>query len=390
VNFKESAVLAETDRGCAKGGNPVRRLCMLIVTHQCNLNCVYCYESYKSDKSMSIEVAKRVVESEFDFVARTGQFDELAVDFMGGEPLIRFDLIREIAEWIWSAPRPAPCILFSTTNGTLLEEETKQWFRHHKQQFYLGLSLDGTPDMHNANRGCSFKQIDLDFFRETWPDQPVKMTVSHGTIDSLAEGIVYLQERGFKVGASLGQGMPWDDESVAEFGRQLRKLAEYYVEHEQVPPVSLLDLPIQYALSSGRTGWKKYCGTGTYIATYDVDGKAYPCHLFTPLVLGTPKSDELQAIKFQEDATVTDPRCSDCILERICPTCYGFNYKLTGKVALRDQNMCRLFKVQVLANCWFQTQKLKRKRRAGPLSFEEAKRAKACLKIMEQFQKIRS
>lgn len=381
-----SGALARPDRiACpVVHDSPVRRLCTLIVTHQCNLDCVYCYEPHKSTASMRPEVAKQVIDSEFDFVARTGQFDELAIDFMGGEPLMRFNLIREIAEWVWSAPRPVPYILFSTTNGTLLNERRKQWFRRHRQQYYLVLSLDGTPAMHDANRGQSFGRIDLDFFLENWPDQPVKMTVSCGTIDSLADGIVYLQERGFKVGASLGQGMPWNSESIAEFSRQLRKLAEYYLEHEHIPPVSLLDVSIQHVLDSRGTGQKKFCGTGTHMAAYDLDGKMYPCHMFTPLVLGTSKIEELQAIKFREDATVSDPDCGDCALRNICPTCYGFNYQLAGNVALRDKIMCRLFKAQVEVNCWFQTQLLKRKRRAGPLALDDARNAKACLKIMEQ------
>jgi radical SAM protein with 4Fe4S-binding SPASM domain len=333
---------------------------------------------------MPLAIAKQVVEAEFEFVARSDQFQELVIDFLGGEPLIQFDLIREIAEWIWSAPRPVPYLLFSTTNGTLLDQRMKEWFRLHKEQHYLSLSLDGTSDMHNANRGCSSERIDLDFFQENWPDQPVKMTVSCETISSLAEGIVHLQERGFKVGAGLGYGMPWDDESVAEYGRQLRQLAEYYLEHAQVVPVSLLDLPIEQALRSRTTMQKKYCGTGTHMATYDVDGTVYPCHLFMPLVLGTAKSADLQAIEFRENATVTDRRCDGCVLGEICPTCYGFNYKLTGEVALRDQVMCRLFKEQALANCWYQSQLLKRKRRSEALSLDEVRKAKACLIIMEQ------
>ena len=213
---------------------------------------------------------------------------------------------------------------------------------------------------------------------------PVKMTVSCETINSLAEGIVCLQEKGFKVGAGLGYDMPWDDESVSEYGRQLHKLAEYYLEHAQTPPVSLLDLPIQQALRPRPAMQKKYCGTGTHMATYDVDGKVYPCHLFMPLVLGTAKSADLQAIKFQENATVTDRRCDGCVLGEICPTCYGFNYKLAGDVALRDQVMCRLFKEQALANCWYQVQLLKRKRRRESLALDEVRKAKACLIIMEQ------
>lgn len=364
--------------------NLARRVCTLLVTHKCNLRCIYCYESHKSNKSMTIEVAKKVIESEFEFVAQSNHFHELAIDFLGGEPLIRFEFIKEIAEWIWSTPRPVPYILFSTTNGTLLDDRMKQWFNQHRDQYYLSLSLDGTPAMHAINRGRNSKRIDLDFFQNNWPDQPVKMTVSCDTLNSLADGIVYLQSQGFKVGASLGYGMPWNEESVLEYGKQLRKLAEYYLEHEHVLPVSLLDLPIRHTLASQQHTQKKYCGTGTHMATYDVDGKSYPCHMFTPLVLGSLKSDELQTIKFQEDATVTDWHCNGCVLGGICPTCYGFNYKLTGDVALRDQFMCLLFKEQASANCWYQTQLLKRKRKKESLSIDDIKKAKACLMIMGQ------
>ena len=368
--------------------NPIRRSCSLMVTHQCNLKCVYCYESYKSDKTTPLELAKRIITSEFEFVSRSAHFDELAIDFMGGEPLIAFDLIRKIAEWIWSEPHPVPYILFTTTNGTLLNKSMKEWFRLHKEQFYVSLSLDGTPDMQNANRGHRFDRIDLNFFLDNWPDQPVKMTVSSHTMDSMAEGILYLHERGFKVGTSLGRGMQWDERSVKEFKRQLWKLAKYYLDHERVAPV-LLDLSIQQALGKQPFGQKKYCGTGTHMATYDVDGKVYPCHMFGPIVLGASKSDVMQAINFQQDAMVTDVRCSNCVIRNICPTCYGLNYKFTGDVARRDPMMCQLFKVQASANCWFHTQLIRRKRRVGSLSLEDARNAKACLKIMQQLSEER-
>ena len=74
-------VKAKQENSCDNSG---RRLCTLVVTHQCNLNCVYCYEVHKSNKSMPLEVARKVVASEFEFVARSEQFQELVIDFLGG------------------------------------------------------------------------------------------------------------------------------------------------------------------------------------------------------------------------------------------------------------------------------------------------------------------
>ena len=50
---------------------PRRRTCILIVTHQCNLNCRYCYESFKSAKAMPFDLAVDVLRSEFGMLARS-------------------------------------------------------------------------------------------------------------------------------------------------------------------------------------------------------------------------------------------------------------------------------------------------------------------------------
>ena len=180
---------------------------MLIITHQCNLNCRYCYESFKSKKAMPLEMAKEILAHEF---ATAEDYEGLMVDFMGGEPLVQFELLREIAEWIWSHDWPKPYILSTSTNGTLFTAESKAWFRRHAERFQVGLSLDGTPTMHRTNRGCSFQDIDLDFFLSNWPEQKVKMTVSCETLPSLAEGIIYLQSaasRSTQTWATASPGM---------------------------------------------------------------------------------------------------------------------------------------------------------------------------------------
>lgn len=360
--------------GVTKDAVPKPRTCSLTVTEECNLNCTYCYECYKSKKSMRFEMAKRIVEQEF---ATCDEFDSLTIDFMGGEPMIQFKLIQQIAEWVWSKPRPKPYTMFTTTNGTLFDEDMKQWFRRNAKRITAGLSLDGTPAMHRINRGCSLQDIDLDFFLTTWPDQQVKMTVSCETLSSLADGIIYLQEYGFKVHANLGYGMPWNDSNVGEFRRQLRILGEYYLKHPDASPV-LLDQRIEFALNDDHPP-KKWCGTGTAMAIYDVDGRRYPCHLFTPLCLSQQQIQGLQEFDVADDRRLEDPKCRGCSGRLLCPTCYGFNYKLTGDPAIRDPQMCRLFKAQLLENCRFQLGQLKAK--ANKFNQQDYRKAKAILRI---------
>ena len=104
-------------------------VCMLLVTNACNLNCVYCYESHKSNKYMTLEVAQRAIQNAFE---KEG-FDYVSVQFMGGEPLLGFPLIKEISEWMWETSNPQP-IGF---RGILLVKD--------KNSFYCTYSL------HNRN-----------------------------------------------------------------------------------------------------------------------------------------------------------------------------------------------------------------------------------------------
>jgi len=297
---------------------------------------------------------------------------------MGGEPLIQFKLVREIAEWIWSTPWPKPYILSTSTNGTLFTGEVPAWFRRNADRFSVVLSLDGTPEMHRTNRGCSFRDVDLEFFRTTWPQESVKMTVSRETLPSLAEGIIHLQERGFKVHANLGYGIPWNDSHLEVYSRQLRSLGEYYLEHPNIPPVSLLDLKIKVVLNDDHPVMK-YCGTGTHMHNYDVDGTIYPCHMFSPLVMTGAQAELARKLDFTDYEALVDPRCRGCCGRDLCPTCYGINFKFHGDPAIRDPVLCLMFKVQLMENCRFQTSLLRRKE--GKLSREDCKKAKAVLKI---------
>src|SRR5208337_4292962 len=371
----DGATVAFDFRQKEAGPDLKTRTCSLIITHQCNLNCRYCYESFKSKKSMPLELAKEIVKREF---VSADDYERVVIDFMGGEPLTQFQLMREIAEWIWSNPWPKPFVLFTTTNGTLLTSESKAWFRQNASRFSVGLSLDGTPDMQQVNRGCSFREIDLDFFRTNCPEQGVKMTVPCETLPSLAEGIIYLQTRGFKVSANLGYGVPWNDSQLAVFSKQLRILGDYYLQHPDIPPVSLLDLKIGIVLNENHSV-KKYCGTGTHMHTYDVDGTLYPCHMFTPLVISRTQADFARELDFSKDEDLVDPKCWGCCGRPLCPTCYGFNYKLNGDPAIRDPVLCRMFKVQLLENCRFQASLLRRK--AGKFARGDCQTAKAILKI---------
>ena len=239
----------------------------------------------------------------------------------------------------------------------------KDWWHEHAHKFYVGLSLDGTSVMQQANRGCSFSDVDLDFFLANWPSQGVKMTISPETIASLSQGIIALQKRGFLLSANFAFGIDWDIPGVLEeFSSHLRLLGQHYLNTPNLKQHPLLDLRLEVALNECHPP-RRWCGTGKYMVLYDVDGTPYPCHMFTPLVLSSEESRRLTEFEFDNEDSLEDPKCLNCPGCYLCPTCYGFSFKATGDPAIRDNALCKLFKVQLLENCRFQMLELTRQKR---------------------------
>lgn len=192
-----------------------RRTCMLMVTHACNLNCTYCYERFKDAGMMSFETAKTCILKEVDFVRHSEKYDELEIDFMGGEPLLNFTLIQQVVEWLEETDIGIPYITFATSNGTLITEENKVWLEAHKDSFVIGLSYDGDELMQACNRNT--QPIDLSWFARVWPFQGVRMTISKETVRTLARGVLSVQRAGLICTAVLAQGIDWDDEDARIF-----------------------------------------------------------------------------------------------------------------------------------------------------------------------------
>ena len=178
----------------------------ICVTRNCNLNCVYCYQKHKGPLRMDFPTAKVCVDEIFASIPDSG-YAGVLLKFMGGEPLLEFDLLRQIYDYVHECYPDIKKMLFATTNGTLLNDKMKEWFHEHRKSFYLGLSIDGTAEVHNHNRSGSFDQIDMDFFVENWPEQGVKMTISEYSVSRLAESIRFIHSLGFQKVKGTFRGM---------------------------------------------------------------------------------------------------------------------------------------------------------------------------------------
>ena len=336
----------------------IKKTVTLILTDSFNLSCSYCYQGNRQKRYMPYECAERIIEDEL--MADDG-YEEAIISFFGGEPFMAFDLIKKCYDFVWDRDWPKKRICFVTTNGTLVHGDIQEWLTERKDHSWCGLSLDGPREIHNKNRCNSFERIDLDFFHKTWPEQTIKMTVSPETLPHLAEGVKFIHELGFPVANNLAYGVDWSAaDNVSILGEQLYELIEFYLENPSIKPCTMLSMSIPRLATVKKKDIHRWCGAGVHMRTYDVDGTLYPCHLFAPGALGAKDKKIIEEIDFNNDELFRDEKCENCILQAICPTCYGSNLIYSGSLGKRDDNLCQLTKVIAKAVALFEYRKIER------------------------------
>ena len=331
--------------------NKMRFSPSLCVTHLCNLDCVYCYQNHDAEKHMSFETAKKCVDWIFTHIPEyaTGGVE---LGFIGGEPLIEFNLLKEIYSYTASAYHDIEHIFYATTNGTLLNDEMKKFFTQHSKDFILGLSLDGTKDTHDANRSNSFDKIDFDFFLKNWSNQGIKMTLSEYSLPHLAENIKFIHSLGFKRinGVNLSEGsFDWSkDEYISILIPQLSELVDFYVENDTLLLNQMFDKKL-FGCERKSNEPHKWCGIGTGCVFFDTDGQRYPCSFITPMTFEKAELSDIMKTDFNDETQFIDDDCyKNCYIYPLCPICYGANYMNCKTFKTRDKSKCRINKLIAL------------------------------------------
>lgn len=332
-----------------------QREIQLTLCECCNLNCIYCYEHNKDRNSMTFNLAKKIITEEFTSAKEKG-VTFIKLYFHGGEVCLVFDLLKEICEWVWSKQWNVAYICNATTNGTLVHGAIKQWFKDNSHRFVLGLSLDGDKRMHDLNRNNSYDSIDLNFFKETWPKQEVKMTISPQTIKGLCNGIIDIVSKGFFLSANLAYGCDWEHEDLKyQYAKELFALSNFFLDHPHLePPRKLMN---KWLVGLGRSIFlkefstpQKQCGTGSGMCCYDMYGNKYPCQMFMSSSSSKYKYDGY--IVQNKDIQYSN-ECIQCPLVSVCPTCYGYSFTQYGILIKQKDNMCDFYKIELFNYTYF-------------------------------------
>jgi len=331
-----------------------RFLVHIIMTERCNLKCAYCYQK-KGREGGDLDV-ERALETLFAIIDGIDPSTDTSIRFFGGEPLLEFEKIKQLTKvartyWLKTARDPAKLVFGITTNGTLLNEDIRNWLLENPD-VSLAVSLDGTPEMHNANRSDSYALIEphLEFLKRY--RVPVKMTIGPASIRRCAEGIMFLDNLGFSCQANLVFEDVWGGEAsrhayLQSFGRELDNLVRYYSDNPVIPRTTLL-IPLEASLPLPENYHflESYlCGIGKNMATIGTDGKQYTCERAIPFSRdGSEAFFDLSRKKLKPET------CAACPLLPLCPECRAYNFEHYGDANHKTTYRCEFLQLQLRAS----------------------------------------
>ena len=349
-----------------KSAGVIKALCMHIA-HTCNLNCSYCFASqgkYHGDRAlMSFEVGKRAL----DFlVENSGSRHNLEVDFFGGEPLMNFDVVKQLVAYARSIEKEAgKNFRFTlTTNGMLIDDDVIEFA--NKECSNVVLSLDGRKEVHDRYRvdyagNGSWERIVPKFQKlveaREGKNYYMRGTFTHANPDFLKD-IEKMLELGFtELSMEPVVGPESDPSSLTAEDlpivlEQYEKLAELMLKrHREGKPFTFYHYMID--LKGGPCIYKRIsgCGSGTEYMAVTPWGDLYPCHQFVgeeKFKLGNV-FDGVSNFEAQEDFAACNvysrPECRECWARLYCSGgCAANAYHSTGSVRGVYKYGCELFK----------------------------------------------
>jgi radical SAM protein with 4Fe4S-binding SPASM domain len=145
----------------------------------------------------------------------------------------------------------------------------------------------------------------------------------------------------------LAYGVDWKERHYEIFAAELRKIADFYIDHPDILPCNIAVMQIAHALSSEKNS--RWCGAGTAMRCVHMSGVTYPCQMFMPSSAG--KDINIQAIfeSLKENQPTEDNGCKGCKLLSICATCYGNNFVESGSIVTRNVHRCRFEQIRAKA-----------------------------------------
>ena len=347
----------------------LKALC-LHIAHDCNMCCKYCFAGegeYSGDRSlMSFEVGKRAL----DFlIEQSGSRKNLEVDFFGGEPLLNFDVVKQLVAYARSIEKEkGKNFRFTlTTNGVLLDDEVMEWA--NKECYNVVLSLDGRKETHDRMRRTRNEKGTYDLILPTFQKMAkernqqgyyIRGTYTHYNTD-FANDILHLADMGFEqlamepVVTDPKMDYALQESDIPKLKDQYDLLAKEMCKRNREGKgftffhymIDLEGGPCIYKRISG-------CGVGTDYMAVTPWGDLYPCHQFVGdekfllgnVFDGVKNTDIVNEFKLCN--VYSREACQDCFAKLYCSVgCSANAYHTTGKITGTCDISCELHRKRV-------------------------------------------
>ncbi|WP_162265429.1 PapB family radical SAM/SPASM ranthipeptide maturase [Abyssisolibacter fermentans] len=345
--------IINNEQGDVAHNFPDMMMVTLLIVQECNLRCSYCFGEngeYNDRGVMDIETAKKAI----DFFVKNSKNDTLTICFFGGEPLMRFDLIKEIVAYC-EQKKIATSKNFKftmTTNATLLNEEIEQFIIKHDMNVLI--SIDGDKETHDYNRyfkgkvGChdivlaktqSLRNKNLLTARATVTGKQLDINSIYNYLDSLNFKKIILSPA-----FNLLSDEEYDkaaDGYIAMY-KELEELIKKKA-YEEIYKNKIFITGLKKIHNSNRRSIA--CGVGRNTCTVDIHGNIYPCQRFVnnkEFVMGNIDKGFNNRSDFLNNITLEHrQKCSKCWARNLCiGGCIHTNYTSTGDINLPSDQFC--------------------------------------------------
>lgn len=349
---------------------PVVKALCLHIAHDCNLACRYCFaeegEYHGRRALMSFEVGKKAL----DFLIKSsGSRRNLEVDFFGGEPLMNWQVVKDLVKYGREQEKlhDKKFRFTLTTNGVLLNDEVMEFA--NKEMSNIVLSIDGRKEVNDKMRpfrnGAGSYDMILPKFKKVAESRNQTNYYVRGTFTrfnkDFSEDVKHLAEQGFEqisvepVVAEKSEPYAIQIEDIEELKAEYDKLAKYIIERRKEGKwFNFFHFMID--LSGGPCVAKRLsgCGSGTEYLAVTPWGDLYPCHQFVgeeKFLMGNVDEGvtnlELRD-RFRKINVYSKESCKNCFAKFYCSGgCAANSYKFHGDINDVYEVGCELQKKRV-------------------------------------------
>ena len=349
--------------------SPVKAMCLLIAM-DCNLRCEYCFASTgdygAGRKLMTVETGKKAI----DFLLeKSGNRENLEVDFFGGEPLMNFEVVKQLVAYGREQEKlhDKHFRFTLTTNGVLLNDDIMEFA--NREMDNVVLSIDGRKEVHDHMRpfrkGAGSYDLIVPKFQKFAKSRNqekyyVRGTYTHFNTD-FSKDVLHLADLGFKqisvepVVAEETDDYAIKEEDLPVLFKEYDDLAAEMVRRNKAGNgfnffhfmIDLEGGPCVYKRLSG-------CGSGTEYLAVTPWGDLYPCHQFVgneKFLMGNVH-DGVVNTGLQEEFKCCNvyakEKCRDCFARFYCSGGCAVNaYNFHGDILKTYETGCELQKKRV-------------------------------------------